>query len=200
MVLRLAWILGCSLPLKSGTFCLEYLNTDVRTEQVWVFQVLEVGFFFVKCVKNWDIFRHAVLSAITRVRQPTYLRSGKGAGDRKEGKGKIPPARCISSFQNIPEEGNSHIYPRAHRVEKVNPILHATGHTFSFLPQNTWRNLGLLCCTMRPEHDHVPQRKIKYFHAQLWVAGYCCTLSFPWSMQTKSDQQEGLILRVDCLL
>lgn len=84
LALHLAGILGCSLPLKSGTFCLEYLNIDVRIEQVGVFQVLEVGsFFFVKRVKNWDIFRHAVLSAITRVRQPTYLRSRKGAGDKR---------------------------------------------------------------------------------------------------------------------
>lgn len=51
------------------------------------------GFFFVKCVKNWDIFRHAVLSAITRVGQPTDPRSGKGAGDRKEVKGRTPPAK-----------------------------------------------------------------------------------------------------------
>lgn len=143
LVLCLAWILGCSLPLKSGTFCFEYLNIDVRIEQVGVFQVLEVV-FFVKCVKNWDVFRHAVLSAITRVRQPTYLRSRKGAGDRKEVKGRTPRARCISSLQTIPEEGNSHIYPEHIQWRRWTlVILHATGHTFSSPPQNTWRNLGL---------------------------------------------------------
>lgn len=170
-------------------------------EQVGVFQVLEVV-FFVKCVKNWDIFRRAELSAITRVPQPTDLRSGKGAGDRKEVKGRTPRARCISSFQNIPEEGNSHIHPRAHRAEKVNPgysSCHRTHFLFSS-PKYLKRHLVLLCWTMRPEHDHISPRKIKHFHAQLWLAGYCCTFSFPWSVKTKSDEQEGLVLGVGYLL
>lgn len=143
----MAWILGCSLPPKSGTFWLEYLTIDVRIEQVGVFQVLEVflsNVWKTGTFSGMHCFQKSHVFISLRIASPE-----RNLGDRRqEVKGRIPRASYISSFQNIPKgglrlpRGKCSVYSRACTVEKkVDPGYSASHSHWLAGPSQRTRSL-----------------------------------------------------------